>query len=93
MILKQPPREWIGTFRFVILRLAFRDSLVGLAGRGNKYHYICFSLNATSLIYRHFRQLGLVASDTGSLLKVGLGIAIAALGGIFLIRFVRSSQS
>ena len=29
MILKQPPREWIGTFRFVILELAFRESHVG----------------------------------------------------------------
>lgn len=56
MILKQPPREWIGTFR-------------------------------------HLRQLGLVASDTGSLLKVGLGLAIAAISGIYFVRLIRSSQS
>jgi len=56
MILKQPPREWIGTFR-------------------------------------HFRQLGLLASDAGSYFKYSLGLALAAFGGIFLIRMLRTAQT
>lgn len=53
MILKRPPREWIGAFR-------------------------------------HLRQLGLVASDASSLIKISLSLAMAALGGFFIVRFIRA---
>ncbi len=43
--------------------------------------------------YRHLRQLGLLASEASSFLKISLGLAMAALGGFFFIRFVRSSSS
>jgi len=56
MILKQPPGEWIGTFR-------------------------------------HFRQLGLIASDAGSFFKYGIGLALAAFGGIFLLRMLKTAQT
>ena len=41
---------------------------------------------------RHFRQLGLVASDTSSLFRFSLGIAFAALGGILILKYLRSAQ-
>merc|ERR1712024_268574 len=43
--------------------------------------------------FRHFRQLGLVASDTSSLFKFSLGIAFAALSGFFILKFLRSTQT
>jgi len=91
MILKQPPREWIGTFRFVHL-LNLKDCKAYYFSeitRKLKFYYSYSS----SFSCRHLRQLGLVASDTGSLLKVGLGLAIAAIGGIYFVRLIRSSQS
>lgn len=42
---------------------------------------------------RHFRQLGLIASDAGSLFKYGVGLALAAFGGIFLLRMLKTTQS
>ena len=38
------------------------------------------------LTFRHFRQLGLIASDAGNFFKYGIGMALAAFGGIFLLR-------
>jgi len=43
--------------------------------------------------FRHFRQLGLVASDTSSLFKFSLGVAFAALGGVLLLKYLRSAQT
>merc|ERR1711976_938349 len=42
--------------------------------------------------FRHFRQLGLVASDTSSFFKFSLGTAFAALGGILILKYLRSAQ-
>ena len=89
MILKRPPREWIGTFRLVIFifsvilpHIVFNTSSVVIKLSNNIF------FNS-----RHLQGLGLVASDTGAIIKVGLGLAMAALGGLFFIRFLRSSQS
>merc|ERR1712110_181413 len=43
--------------------------------------------------FRHFRQLGLVPSDTSSLFKFSMGIASAALFGFILLKYLRSAQT
>ena len=65
MILKQPPREWIGTFRFVILQLVF--SALHLKG-------------PKELIYRyaplhpfHFHLLYSCFSNLQAFPSIGLG--------------------
>lgn len=81
MILKRPPHEWIGAFRLLF------------------FHFCCCDLSKKRSFTnqflsnsRHFRQLGLVASDTSSLFRFSLGIAFAALGGILILKYLRSAQ-
>ena len=63
------------------------------------FHFCCCTLpkkrsfaNQFLSNSRHFRQLGLVASDTSSLFRFSLGIAFAALGGILILKYLRSAQ-
>lgn len=37
-------------------------------------------------LFRHLKQLGLVGEDSG-LLRISLGVAVLALGGIFALRY------
>jgi len=48
---------------------------------------------ATMAAFPHFRQLGLIASDAGSFFKYGIGLALAAFGGIFLLRMLKTAQT
>ena len=56
------------------------------------YHKKRYFANQFLSNSRHFRQLGLVASDTSSLFRFSLGIAFAALGGILILKYLRSAQ-
>ena len=82
MILKRPPHEWIGAFR-----LLFFFVFVVVTYQKKRSFANQFLSNS-----RHFRQLGLVASDTSSLFRFSLGIAFAALGGILILKYLRSAQ-
>ena len=82
MILKRPPHEWIGAFRLLFF-LSFCSFVP---------YQKSLSSNQFLSNFRHFRQLGLVASDTSSLFRFSLGIAFAALGGILILKYLRSAQ-
>ena len=45
-----------------------------------------------SAISRHLKQLGLVGEDSG-MLRITLGVAILALGGIFAFRYFTNRYS
>jgi hypothetical protein len=51
-----------------------------------------YTSESATFFSRHLRNLGLVGED-GSYFKIGVGLAVFAMGGFWLLRYLRQQHT